>query len=182
MSLLSERADAKVLGRSAVGDDGWAVFSVDLGVCTDPGAANGLLEDAEDDVANGFEDPLEEFVENGFAELVVELFENGFPPNNATPRSTAGFVYCASALGSAGFVSFFLFAASDILTPRRTLTLPSLRRHVFLLHVRTYSRLSWPGKCSGRSPFNCRSSTIKSLQTLHFARAAEGGVVGSSHV
>lgn len=112
--LLRERAEAKVFGRSAVGDDG---FSVGLSACADPGAVKGLLEDVDEGEENGFEGPLEELVEKGFAELVVELFENGFPPNNAAPKSTAGFVGCVSALGSAGFVSFFLLANSVILHP-----------------------------------------------------------------
>jgi len=95
VGLLRERAEAKVLGRSAVGDDGCAGCSAGFDSCADPGDAKGLLEDVDVDVENGFEGPLEELVENGFAEAVLE-FENGFPPNSAAPRSTAGFVGCVS--------------------------------------------------------------------------------------
>lgn len=141
-------------------------------------AANGFGGvDVEEDVENGFE-LAPPPIENGFA-FVLEL---GLAPNNASPILTAGFEAATS--GFAVLFSLFSFgvATSVILVPRNTLTLPSLRLHVLRRHVNTYNLLSCPGKCSGRSPLSWRRRTMRSLQTLHFARAADGGVVGLSHV
>ena len=124
-------------------------------------------------------------VENGFAD--DELAE-GFTPNKLSPIFVEAVVlFCvldAFVLGSGSFFSFRPSFAeiSEILTPRSARMLPSLRLHVFRRQVSTYNRLSGPGNCSGRSPFNCNSRTIRSLHTLHRARVADGGMVGSSQV
>ena len=122
-----------------------------------------------------------ELVVKGLAE--VEL-EEGFVPKIISPKFAAGFGTGTSDFVSALALSFRLSfgATSVILVPRNALTLPSLRLHVFRRHANTYRRLSCPGKDSGRSPFNCRSKTMRSLHILHFANAAEGGLEGSSHV
>ena len=141
-------------------------------------AAKGLLGVEEADEENGFEDPeLEELVENGLAE---EEADDDFAPNRVSPKLVVGFAACFSALSSVFEVSFLSFA-TVILTPRKALTLPSFRLHVFRRHDSTYNRLSCPGKNSGRSPFSWRRRTMRSLHTLHFARVADGGVDGSSH-
>ncbi len=179
-SLLSERAAAKVFGRSVV-VGGWGGFAASSEAEPRPAAENGFVGAFE--VENGFElDEVEvekgfEGVGNGFTEVEVE----GLPPNNDSPRFTVGF----GGAGTSSFGSdlfFSLAALSNTLTPRNALTLPSLRLHVFLRHVRTYNLLSCPGKCSGNSPLSCKSRTMRSLQTLHFASAADGGVAGSIQV
>lgn len=119
-----------------MGDWGGFAASSEVGR---PAAAKGLLGAEEDDVEKGFEGvELDPLVENGFAEAEAE----GFAPNRVSPILTAGFSGCSSALGSSFMLSFLSFATSEILTPRNALTLPSLRRHVFLRHDNTYSRLS----------------------------------------
>ena len=137
----------------------------------------GFATDVEE-VEKGFEVGFEVPEEKGFA---VEELLDGFAPKSDSPNLTSGFGGWVRGFVSVGFDFFSLATNSDILTPRKTLTLPSLRLHVFRRQLSTYSRLSWPGK-SGRSPFNCRSKTIRSLQTLHFARATDGGEDGSTHV
>ena len=173
-------AEAKLFGRSVVGD--WGVWdgSVASSEVGSPAAAKGFLCVVEEDVEKGFEviepDPL---VENGFAE---ETFDEGFAPNNVSPILTGGVAGLESAFGSALVFSFFFsFATSEILIPRNARTLPSFRLHVFRRHDNKYSRLSWLGKNSGRSPFSWRRRTMRSLHTLHFARVADGGAKGSSH-
>ena len=177
---LSESAEAKVLGRSAVGDwKGWG----GLVIASEEGelaAAKGLLGVDEDEVEKGFEaigpDPP---MENGFAE---DELDEGFAPNRVSPILITGLEGNASAFDSAFMLSFFLsFATSDILIPRNARTLPSFRLHVFRLHDNTYNRLPWPGKNSGRSPLSWRRRTMRSLHTLHFASEADGGVERSSH-
>lgn len=180
VSELRVSAEANVLGRSS-GVDGckfWGGLAASSEV-GGPVAAKRLLG-AEDEVAeNGFDAinpaPL---VEKGFAD---EEEDKGFAPNRASPMLTAGFAGCFSALGSIFVFSFLSFAISEILTPRNALTLPSLRLHIFRRHDSTYSRLSCPGKNSGRSPFSWSRRTMRSLHTLHFARVAEGVMEGSSH-
>lgn len=141
------------------------------------GIEKGLLA-GEVEVENGLENAEFE-VEKGFED---EPFR-GFTPNNFSPRPLYGSNGCFAIFsGSFGFSFLFFTGTSLALTPRITRTLPSLRRHVLRLHEKTYSRLSWPGKNSGRSPLSCKSRTMGSLQTLHFASAAEGGLVESSHV
>ncbi len=175
---MRDSAEAKDLGRLEAGEDGVCgslLAGSDICPCLEN--AKGLLEFVENDVENGLFEVLDA---NVLTEVDVEL-ENELSPNNFSPRLMKGVEACASALVATDFQSLPVKTACEILTPRRALTLPSLRRQIFLLHASTYSRLSCPGRCSGRSPFNCRSNTIRSLQTLHFASVAEGGVVGSSH-
>jgi len=179
-SLLSERAAAKVFGRSVVVGD-CDDFAASSDTEPKPAAKNGFAGAFE--LENGFElDEVEvekgfEEVENEFAEIEVE----GLPPNNDSPRFILGFGGAATS-GFGSDLFFSLAALSDTLTPRNALTLPFVRLHVFLRHTRTYNLLSCPGKCSGNSPFSCKSRTIKLLQTLHFASAADGGVAGSIQV
>jgi hypothetical protein len=133
-------------------------------------------------VENGFDGAaLFGLVENGFAEVEVE---DGFVPNNVSPKFISDVEIGVSPSNCDLAFPFRLsFAATSVtLMPLRAFTLPSLRLHVFRRHVITYKRLSCPEKNSGRSPFNCRSKTMKSSHTLHFANVAEGGVVGSSQV
>jgi len=177
---LRDRADAKVLGRSEVSNgvrDGFAAVSATGNFPAVRRLSNADEEEAE----NGFEGAVLVFVENGFVE--VEL-GNDFVPNKLSPKSIPDFGLATSPLeilvtSSCGLS---LAVTSVILMPRSAFTLPSLRLQVFRRHVITYKRLSCPGKCSGRSPFNCRSRIMRSLQTLHFANAAEGGIAGSSQV
>ena len=143
------------------------------------GLAKGLLG-FEEEVEKGFDAiELDLLVENGFPE---EDLVEGLVPKRLSPILRGGFAGCNSVVA---FVSVFLplsFGATvGTLTPRNTRTLPSFRLQVFRRHVRIYSRRSWPSN-SGSSPFNCSSRTIRSLHTLHLARAAEGGENGSSHV
>ena len=87
-----------------------------------------------DTVEEGVEEGSEEVVENGLAEDEVEA---GFAPNSVSPRLTAGFNACGSGFGSGFSLRLSLGATTVIRKPRNALTLPSLRRHVFLRHVRT---------------------------------------------
>ena len=170
--MFRERAEAKVLGRSDFVDDNCGGSVANSGAAG-PVAAKGLLRAAEEEVENGFDEVL----------LDSEVdFEEGFAPNRVSPILTAGFVGSRLAVESTWLLSFLfpLAATSAILIPRSTLMLPSLRLHVFRRHAKTYRRLSWPGKTSGRSPLSCNSKTIRSLHTLHFARAADGGFDGAS--
>lgn len=122
--------------------------------------------------------------ENGFEEDEVPI---GLTPNKLSPIFVEVIdIICDN---EAGFDSPLLVVfrqslakASEIRTPLNARTLPSLRLHVFRRHASTYRRLSCPGNISGKFPFNCRSKTIRSLQTLHFTRAAEGGIAGSNQV
>lgn len=191
--LLRERVCAKVLGRDFRSSSvevavagGVGLPFLGLGLDSACGAA------AEDGLLNGFPG-LEKglllveaamlVVEKGFAE------PNGDPivlaPKSVSPKLDGGF-----GISSFGFTSsccsFFLFSVTavaprDILTLRRARMLPSFRRQVLRRHAKTYNRRSWPGKRSGNSPFSCSSNTIKSLQTLQRASAADGGLLGSSH-
>ena len=128
--------------------------------------------------------------ENG---LACEESVNGFigptvagaPPNKASPmfRCTVSGSFFSP---SSPFLAFPPPTSPPLftrltLTPLSTLTLPSLRPHVFLRHASTYSLRSCPGNTSGRSPLSCKSSTIKSLQVLQRASRAEGGEFESSH-
>jgi hypothetical protein len=147
-------------------------------------AEKGLIEDAEAEL-KGLAVVVLDVVENGFEE---DELPAGFTPNKLSPifvEVTTFICDCDDAgFDSASPVVFrrSLAEDSEIRTPRNTRTLPSLRLHAFRRQVSTYSRLSCPGKLSGKSPFNCNNKTIRSLHTLHFARVAEGGVVGFSHV
>jgi len=127
---------------------------------------------------------LAEEVEKGFEKGFAEALFAGFTPNKLSPKPFCTWTGCFKAsLNSVFDCSFVSFTGTSVaLTPRMERTLPSLRRQVLRLHENTYSRLSCPGKNSGRSPLSCRSKTIGSLHTLHFASAAEGGLEGSSHV
>lgn len=111
----------------------------------------------------------------------MDEVDEGFTPKRDSPKSFDCFGGCIPAISLGVVALLCLLATSVILTPRRTLTLPSFRLHVFRRQVSTYSRLSWPGK-SGSSPFNCSNTIIRSLQTLHFASAADGGEFGSIQV
>jgi hypothetical protein len=142
------------------------------------------LVDAEDKLKGLAVVVLDVEVENGFEE---EELPAGFTPNKLSPIFAEVTIFicdCEDAgLDSASPVVFrrSLAEDSEIRAPRSTRTLPSLRLHDFRRQVSTYSRLSCPGKWPGKSPFNCNNKTIRSLHTLHFARVAEGGLVGSSH-
>lgn len=106
--------------------------------------------------------------------------KGGFEPKMAVPR-----LWCTGFEGASSFFFFFLLPplpVLDTLTALIPLILPSLRRQDFALHANMYSRRSWPGKRSGRSPFNCSNKVIMLLQTLHLASWALGRPSGSSHV
>ncbi len=93
----------------------------------------------EEGVEKGFEFvELEMLVENGLVEVEVD---NETPPNKAWPRAALEITGDCSI--SLVFVSFPLIfeGESEIITPRKARTLPSLRLHVFRRHVNTYSRL-----------------------------------------
>lgn len=120
-----------------------------------------------------------EVVENGFVPALPED-EGGFEPKMALPRFR-----CTGFEGASSFFFFFLLpplAVLDTLTALIPLILPSFRRQDFVLHANMYSRRSWPGKRSGRSPFSCSNRVIMLPQTLHLARWALGRPSGSSHV
>lgn len=173
--------EANVLGRSVISAGRWGDFDASSETGR-PAAAKGLFTADEEEVENGFNGAVVfEVVEKGLSEVDLE---DGAVQNRASPRFVAGLDIEDSPLDPNLACSFRLsFAAiSVILTPRSAFTLPSLRLHVLRRHARTYKRLSCPGKNSGRSPFNCRSKTVISLHTLHLAKAAEGGQVGSSQV
>lgn len=116
-----------------------------------------LAEGAE----KGFEElEADAVVEKGF--LGAATLPAGFTPNRLSPNCVDRGVLFGATCGS-GFTSAsagLLPAVLNDLTPLMARILPSFRRHVFLRHVKTYNRLSWPGKCSGRSPFSCKSSTM----------------------
>lgn len=181
MLILRDRAEANVLGRSVISVGCWGGFaaSSDSGR---PAAAKGLFTADEEDAENGFNASVVfEGVEKGLSE--VEL-EDGAVPNKVSPKFVAGLDFADSLLDPNVASSFRLsFAATSVvLMPRSARTLPSFRLQVLRRHARTYKRLSCPGKNSGRSPFNCRSRTVRSLHTLHLAKAADGGQVDSSQV
>ena len=119
-----------------------------------------------------------EVAENG---LVPALHDNegGFAPKIALPRFR-----CAGFGGASSFFFFFFppLAVLDTLTALIPLIPPSFRRQDFTLHANMYSRRSWPGKRSGRSPFSCSNRDIMLLQTLHLASWALGRPSGSSHI
>ena len=173
------KAEAKVFGRSVKSED------IDGGR-DDPasdselgwlGIAKGLAGVEAEDAEKGFDcAELDVVVENGFA---YEELDDSLAPNNVSPILTVGFAACVSALSSVLVLSFLKTFESR--TPRNALTLPSLRLQVFRRHDSTYKRLSCPGKNSGRSPFSCRSKTMRSWHVLHLASAADGGMAGSSH-
>jgi hypothetical protein len=84
-----------------------------------------------DGLENGFEG-FEVLVANGFAEIEPE---DGFEPKSVSPMFIAGFDAGDSTLGAC--FPFLFLDTSDILVPRNTFTLPSLRLQVFLRHVNT---------------------------------------------
>jgi hypothetical protein len=144
----------------------------------------GLLEDVEEVLKGLVDAVIDVEVENGFEEDEVPV---GLTPNKPSPIFVEVMEFTCDR--EAGFDSpsslrfrRSLTEASEILTPLKARTLPSLRLHVFRRQVNTYSRLSCPGKTSGKSPFSWRSKTIRSLHTLHLTRAADGGRAGSSQV
>jgi len=182
LSLLKARAAAKVLGRFAASEGDvegfWGILATRFEGAGSPNATNGFGGFLEEEVEKGF---TEELVENGFAEAG---FDEGLAPNNCSPMLITGFGTAASSFLMSVVFPSLLFggAISEIRTPRNTFTLPSFRLQVFRRQVKTYNLLSCPGKTAGRSPFNCKSRTMRSLHTLHFARVAEGGAKGSSQV
>jgi len=173
---------AKVVGRSSVAGRWGGLEAREVvggrGVVV---VENGLgLVEVE--VENGFEWALEE-VENGFVSLLVVGVV--LLPNRLSPMlGCMVLVLCSSPLLVLLPLPLGLDLSPTLLTrtPRKALTLPSLRRQVLLLQLNRYSRLSCPGKCSGKSPLSWSNNVIRSLQTLHFARVAGGGFEESSHV
>lgn len=145
-----------------------------------------VVENAGDELNEPVIVLLDVDVENGFVnpdELPV-----GLTPNKLSPILVEVMAFIC-VCEDAGFDSIpplafrrSLANGSEIRTPRNVRILPSLRLHVFRLQVSTYNRLSCPGNFSGKSPFSCRSKTIRSLHTPHLARAADGGMAGSSQV
>lgn len=135
MEELRESAEAKVLGRQAV------IFSD--GLCGGSAASSevegrllaaGKSCDRVEEVEKGFEgldEPVP--VENGFADGKLD---EDFAPKSVSPMPVlpTGFGTVDCVFG-ADFSFFSLDATSDIFVPRSTLTLPSLRLHVFLRHV-----------------------------------------------
>lgn len=177
-----ERVSAKVLGRSAASSSALETGESILAGCAGA-AAGGALEKGfaapGDGLANGF--APDNMVEKGFACGVDPAA--GFTPKRASPSPVGG----GTATDRAGLSSLtsFCFGAGGAsvvtLTPRRARILPSFLRQVFRLHEKTYNRRSWLGNRSGSSPFSWSSRTMRSLQALHFANAADGGFVGFSH-
>jgi hypothetical protein len=149
-----------------------------------------VVEEAGSGVLAAFE------VEKGFngafdAEPEENGFANGFEglalaPGLLTPKSDAPILVCGAffslscVLDGSGACAFFSSLTLVTLVPRIPLTLPSFLRHAFRRQLKTYSRRSWPWKCSGRSPLSSRRSDKSELQTLHFARAPDGAVVSSN--
>ncbi|TQW09429.1 hypothetical protein IF2G_02219 [Cordyceps javanica] len=145
-------------------------------------APNGLLPAAPPgEELNGFA-----FDENGFAPAEAD----GPPPKRASPSLGLG---GSGSLGFSAFFAsssfFFLFSAasaaaepssSHTRTPRTARMLPSRRLQLARLQAKTYIRRSWLGNRSGSSPLSCSRSTIRSLQILHRASAAEGGLSAST--
>ena len=129
---LRESAEAKVLGRSAVlSSDGFCGgFAANSEVGGRPVAAKGFCGGVED-VENGFEG-LDVPVEKGFAD---DELADGFAPKRVSPIPVFLIGFGAAFGADCSFLSFN--ATSDIFVPRNTLTLPSLRLHVFLRHVNT---------------------------------------------
>lgn len=121
-------------------------------------------------------------VENGF--VFSLLIEVGFALNRVLPRFCRGGFGMDSWPGVAllRFSLFFPATGLTNLTALTALMLPSLLRQGFFLQANMYSLLSWDGKRSGRSPFNCRSRVIVFWQRLHLANWASGEHWGSSHV
>lgn len=154
---------AKVVGR----------VSTSEGCCTGLEAAGAVVVGGE----KGLKCCAVEVVKIGFA---LPGGEGGFEPNMALPRFK-----CTGFEGASSLFLFFLLlalAVLDTLTALIPLILPSFRRQDFALHTNMYSRRSWPGKRSGRSPFSCSNRVIMLLQTLHLASWALGRPSGSSHV
>lgn len=147
----------------------------------------GGLAASEEVDANGFEDvplaekrlaevPLLESDANGFA----CGFAPGFTPNSVSPKLVAG---CAVSFGWLLSTTFFsAWCTAVCLVARKALTLPSLRRHAFLLQAHRYTLLSCPGNLSGKSPLICNSRFMSPLHTLHLAKLPDGAVSSSSHV
>ncbi len=119
-----------------------------------------------------------EGVEKGFvAALVLGV---GFVPKRSLPmfRRVGSVAGSSRSVKSLPFSLGLAFSSSALTrTPRNPRTLPCFRWHVLRRQVKMYSRLSCPGKCSGKSPFSCSSKLMRSLQTLHFANSRGGGVV-----
>ena len=118
---------------------------------------------------------LEEDVEKGLEFAVIE--GERLVPKILLPRFWTLAVPCG--LFASTFILLFSLrvfrGVPALLRPLTTLMLPSFRAHVLLLQPKMYSRLSWPGKYSGRSPCSCKSIGIISLQILHRTSAAEAG-------
>ena len=148
-------------------------------------AVEGAAGEGAGEVEKGFEVEVEVEVEKGFAgRPAVAPVEKGFTGAEAeaaalTPNNDSPSMGCGAAAGSLSLgVSFcfdwcaFSFSAGtfEARIALKPLTLPSFLLHAFLLQAQRYSRRSWPGKRSGRSPFNCSSKVKKLLQFLHFAR------------
>lgn len=115
--------------------------------------------------ANGFG------AEKGFALPEEELAL----PKMLSPSMGGG------AFGEVPWVMAFRFSVEDVLEASILVPLIALMLPIFFLQVldrqaKTYSLRSWLANRSGRLPFNCNSSVIIRLQTLHFASGAEGGL------
>lgn len=155
--------------------------------CVGAGAGAGVGAEGEEAGADekGFAGrDAEPPVENGL--MVAEEEVGGLTPKRDSPRLVFGAAGAGVSCGVCSFLGCFDFSDSAEMAEARmalkALTLPSFLLQAFLLHAHRYSRRSWPGKRSGRSPLSWRSRVRRLLQFLHLARSPGGAVLSSSHV
>ena len=142
--MLSESAEAKVLGRDEVGGSTFGGGSEGAGF-----AANGFAGVGAEEDENGFEGAAP--VENG---LIDEVLARGFVPKSDSPMwATTGFVCWLFSFDLVSLGFFSLATTSVTRRPRNTRRLPCFRLQVLRLHEKIYSHRSWPGN-SGTSPFS----------------------------
>jgi len=182
--LLRDSFWAKVSGRESV--SACAAFASGLVSVAGGGVglAKGLADAAEVDAdlgAKGFVE-AEDALAKGFARTVVAVL--GFTPKSASPSprvaalgaGAAGVAFSFPADCCLSLLSAAFCASCEALTPLIARMDPSFLRQLFLLQAKMYSRRSWPGNRSGSSALSWRRRTMRSLQTLHLASAADGAL------
>jgi len=184
--LLRESFWAKVSGRESASVWAFVSFASGLVSVTGGGAglAKGLVGAADPDAdlgAKGFVE-ADDALAKGFARAVVAV--PGFTPKSASPSPRVAALGAGAACVAFSFpadcclslLSAAFCASCEALTPLIARMDPSFLRQLFLLQAKMYSRRSWPGNRSGSSALSWRRRTMRSLQTLHLASAADGAL------
>lgn len=109
-------------------------FAASSEVCN-PEFAKGFFGAVTEVVENGFEGiEFDVLVEKGFPE---DVWDEGLAPNRVSPMLTEGLDGGTWGGASMGLRFLSSVATSEILTPRSTLTLPSIRLHAFRRQLNT---------------------------------------------